>query len=257
MAFTVCSLNMNGIRASEKKGFSEWLQRKSPDALCLQEVRAWPEQVGPELISPAGYNSKWVVAEKKGYAGVALYSRDSVDQYKVGSGLEWGDREGRILRADFGNLSVISVYVPSGSSSEERQKAKYEYMDHFAKYSRKLLKEERDILVCGDFNIAHEEIDIHDPKRNAKNSGFLPEEGKWFTKLLKQGWSDTFREQHEGVADLYSWWSNRGRARENNKGWRLDYVLASPSLAKKVNKAWIDNEAGLSDHAPVFVEFDI
>lgn len=254
--FSVCTLNLNGIRSADRKGFPAWLDRHRPDYLCLQELRAWPEQVDHELISPAGYNSRWVNAKKKGYSGVAVYSKPAVDKYVEGTGLEWGDEEGRVLRADFPDLTVVSAYIPSGSSSEERQGMKYEYMDHFLGYTRKLLQLKRPVIVCGDVNIAHTELDIHNPKGNAKNSGFLPEEREWMTKLLRQGWVDVLRSLHPHEPGLYSWWSNRGRAREKDLGWRIDYVLASPDLAARARHGWIDKKAGLSDHAPVIIEFE-
>jgi len=253
--FKLVSLNMNGIRAAEKRGFSKWLAETQPDILCLQELRARPEQVEDALRYPAGYSARWECAEKKGYSGVSLMTRFAADSYDVGTGLGWGDSEARCLRADFEELSVISVYIPSGSSGDERQGMKYEFLEHFTKYMKKLLKEGRPVAVCGDFNIAHEEIDIHNPRGNAKNSGFLPEERSWFTKLLKQGWVDVVRQLQPDEAGLYSWWSNRGQARALDRGWRIDYVLASPSLAPLAKRAWIEKDAGLSDHAPVWVEF--
>lgn len=251
---TLASLNLNGMRAAERRGFTEWLARTGPDVLCLQELRARPEQVAPEVACPAGYNTRWLPAEKPGYSGVALYSRVAADRYVVGSGLDWGDREGRVLRGDFDDLSAVSLYVPSGSSSEERQSAKYRYMEHLLGFTAGLLREGRAIALCGDINIAHREIDIHNPRGNAKNSGFLPEERSWFDELLAQGWVDVLREQHPDARGLYSWWSNRGRAREKDLGWRIDYILASPALAPRVTRAWIEKDAGLSDHAPVWVE---
>ncbi|MFN0059612.1 MAG: exodeoxyribonuclease III [Planctomycetota bacterium] len=258
MSFTVCTLNLNGIRAAEKRGFRRWLQRNQPDILCLQELRAQREQIEPELVSPVGYNSRWVSAEKKGYAGVALYTREAVDRYAVGSGLGWGDSEGRVLRGDLSfaePLTVVSLYVPSGSSGAVRQNLKYEYLHHIYEHLERVLTTEKYALVCGDINIAHTELDIHNPRGNTKNSGFLPEERAWFTTLLAQGWVDVVRDLNPGVAELYSWWSNRGRAREKDLGWRLDYVLATPSLAARATRAWIQKRADLSDHAPVWAEF--
>lgn len=256
MSFTVCSLNVNGIRAAERRGFLEWLDRRKPDVLLLQEVRAWPDQVPAELRCPPGYNARWLNAEKKGYAGVAVLTRCPVDRYEVGTGLEWSDAEGRVLRADLGPLSVVSAYLPSGSSSPERQAVKIEWMEHFLPWARKLARGRRPCLIAGDLNIAHTELDIHDPRGNAKNSGFLPEERDWFGQLLKSGWSDVFRELEGEVGGAYSWWSNRGRARELDRGWRIDYVLANGKLAELAREAWIEKDAGLSDHAPCWVRFD-
>ncbi len=256
---TLCTLNLNGIRAAEKHGFSRWLRRTKPDYLCLQELRAHPEQVSEKLACPEGYNTRWQCAERKGYSGVALYTSAAgppVDTYNAGSGLEWGDAEGRVLRADLGDLSVVSLYIPSGSNSPERQQLKYEYLEHLLGYTRKLVRSGRRVALCGDMNIAHTALDIHNPKGNAKNSGFLPEERSWFDRLLSQGWVDVLRQLHPEEAGLYSWWSNRGRARELDRGWRIDYVLTTPALAECVSEAWIEKKAGLSDHAPTWIRFE-
>lgn len=256
-AFTLCTLNANGIRSATKKGFGPWLERTRPDILCLQEMRARPHQVPDAIRSPEGYNSRWVCAEKPGYSGVAQYSRGAADRYGVGSGLGWSDAEGRCLRADYDDLdvSIVSLYLPAGSSSEERLELKFAFMDHFMAHAAALLEEGRPMAICGDLNIAHTEIDIHAPKRNEKNSGFLPEERKWLTALLDLGWVDVQRSLHPDVPGLYSWWSNRGKAREKDLGWRLDYVLCTPDLAERAEESWIEKDAGLSDHAPVFVRF--
>ncbi|MBN1587302.1 MAG: exodeoxyribonuclease III [Candidatus Omnitrophica bacterium] len=256
MSFTLCTFNVNGIRSAGRKGFSEWLKKHQPNYLALQEMRALPDQAPPEVAAPRDYCARWVPAERKGYSGVATYTRTEPLRYWVGSGLDWGDREGRVLRADFPDFTFVNVYIPSGSASGERLALKYEYAEHFLGYTRSLLDEGRPVALCGDFNVAHEEIDIHDPKGNAKNSGFLPEEREWLSRLLAQGWVDTFRALHPGVPGLYSWWSNRGRAREKDLGWRIDYILTTPDLAERASKAWIDKQAGLSDHAPVWVEFE-
>lgn len=255
MSFTICSLNLNGIRSAERRGFSRWLKRARPDALCVQELRATPDQVEPELWSPAGYNARWQSATKKGYAGVGLFLRASADAHRHGCGLSWADDEGRCVRADIGDLSVISLYVPSGSAGPEKQARKEAFMEHALPWLATLLAEKRRIAICGDWNIAHAEIDIHDPKGNAKNSGFLPHERAWFTRVLEQGWVDVLRKVRPGEKGLYSWWSNRGRARETDKGWRIDYVLTSPELAAQVEDAWIEKKAGLSDHAPTWARF--
>jgi exodeoxyribonuclease-3 len=256
MKRTLCTLNANGLRAAETKGFSAWLERHAPDLLCLQELRALPSQVPDGVRSPAGYNSRWLCAEKKGYSGVAVYSREAADGYAEGCGLGWADREGRVLRADLGELVLVSVYVPSGSSSDERQARKFEFLAHLEEHLAPLLDLDRPVAVCGDVNIAHTELDIWSPKTNAKNSGFLPEERAWLGGLLEAGWVDVLREQHPGVAGLYSWWSNRGQARAKDRGWRIDQVLGNAAFAERVTGAWIEKDAGLSDHAPVWVEFE-
>ncbi|HTE05103.1 MAG TPA: exodeoxyribonuclease III [Planctomycetota bacterium] len=253
--FTLASLNCCGIRSAERRGLLAWLKRTRPDIACLQEVRAWPDQIEPELRCPAGYNTRWLVAGRKGYSGVATYSRASPDRYEEGSGLWWGDDEARVLRADFGDLSIVNLYSPSGSSSPDRQILKFSYLEHLADFARWLLAENRPIALCGDFNIAHTALDIRNATGNARNSGFLAAERQWFTELLALGWVDVLRTLHPGEPDLYSWWSNRGQARAKDVGWRIDYVLASPSLAALAQESWIEKRAGLSDHAPVWVRF--
>ncbi|MFT4538387.1 MAG: exodeoxyribonuclease-3 [Planctomycetota bacterium] len=253
---TLCTLNANGIRAAHKHGFLDWLERKQPDVLCLQEVRAQRDQVGPELLSPVGYNSRWFVADKKGYAGVAIYSKKPVDSYHVGCGLDWADSEGRMLRADFEDFSIISMYLPSGSSSPERLALKFEFMEYAQGLLKDLAREKRPVVVCGDWNIAHTALDIHAPKRNEKNSGFLPEEREWLSKVLAMGWTDALRSLHPDVPGLYSWWSTRGQARQKDLGWRLDYLMLNKAMGGRLKSAWIEKDAGLSDHAPVWIEIE-
>jgi len=258
-AFTLATLNCCGLRSAGARGLLRWLKAARPDVLCLQEVRAWPDQVEPALRCPPGYNSKWLVPGRKGYSGVATYSRPAPDRHVPGSGLAWSDEEARALRSDFGGLSVVNLYLPSGSSSPERQVLKFEALEHLLGHARALLdeaaREGRQVLLCGDFNVAHTALDIRNAAGNARNSGFLPAEREWFSRLLAQGWTDVLRALHPGVPHLYSWWSNRGRARAKDVGWRIDYVLANAPLAARARRAWIDKAAGLSDHAPVRVEF--
>ncbi|MFN0244143.1 MAG: exodeoxyribonuclease III [Planctomycetota bacterium] len=256
MLRTLCTLNACGIRSADRRGFTRWLKRTQPDYLCLQELRATEADVDDALRSPPGYNTRWCCATKKGYSGVALYARDAADRYVVGPGFDHCADEGRVLRADFGPLSVLSVYVPSGSSSPARQAVKFEYLEHLMRFTQRLIDEDRAVFLCGDVNIAHTALDIARAKPNEKNSGFLPEERAWLSRLLEQGWTDCFRAQHPGVPGLYSWWSNRGRAREKDIGWRIDYVLGTLRAASMVKRAWIEKKAGLSDHAPVWIEFD-
>ncbi|MGQ0553757.1 MAG: exodeoxyribonuclease III [Planctomycetota bacterium] len=261
-AFTLVSLNCCGIRSAERRGLLPWLAEVRPDVLCLQEVRAWPDQVPAELRCPPGYNSRWLVSGKKGYSGVATYSRPAPDRHVPGSGseaLRWGDEEARVLRSDFGGLSVFNLYLPSGSSSPDRQLLKFEFLEQLLPLAAGWLAAAEatggQALLCGDFNIAHTALDIRNAKSNEKNSGFLPAERAWFDRLLAQGWVDVLRALHPGEPDLYSWWSQRGAARKNNVGWRIDYVLASPALAARAEAAWIDTSRPLSDHAPVCVRF--
>lgn len=252
--FTIATLNVNGLRSAADKGFVRWLRRRQPDLLCLQELRAHPDQVPEKVRSPEGWSARWSVPERKGYSGVALYSRDPADRYVEGLGLDWADAEARCLRADFDELTVLCLYVPSGARGR-RQPEKDAFLDHLDEHLGAVLAEGRPTILCGDLNIAHTEIDIHNPSGNRKSSGFLPAERAWFTRLLEAGWVDVLRALHPGEPGFYSWWSNMGRARELDRGWRLDYVLATPDLAERATKAWIDKKAGLSDHAPVLVEF--
>jgi exodeoxyribonuclease-3 len=254
MPRTLCTLNLNGIRSAGRRGFLRWLKRARPDLLCLQELRAQPADVDDDLRSPAGWNARWESAAKKGYSGVALYTRAAPDRYVAGLPFDHCKEEGRALRADFPDLTVVSLYVPSGSSGPARQKAKFRFLDELRPWFDALLAEGRPVAVCGDVNIAPTALDLARPRQNEKNSGFLPEERAWFARLLESGWTDAVRALHPGEPGLYSWWSNRGRAREKDIGWRLDHVLVSPALAPRVTRAWIETKAGLSDHAPVCVE---
>jgi exodeoxyribonuclease-3 len=253
VSFTVCSLNCNGLRAAHKKGFLDWLAKTKPDLLLLQEVRAWPDQVKPELRSPPGYNAHWVCAEKKGYSGVAVFSRVPIERAVVGNGLDWGDAEGRCLRVDFAGWSFVSLYVPSGSSSDERQGRKDRYLAHLAGWLEDLRAEGRPTVVGADWNIAHTELDIWNPKGNKKNSGFLPHERAWVDTLLATGWVDLHRQLNPDVQGPYSWWSNRGQARAKDRGWRLDWLLGTPGVAELAQESWVDRSLDLSDHAPTCV----
>ncbi len=254
MTRTVCTLNLNGIRSAGKRGFARWLKRTRPDYLCVQEVRANESDVEDDLRSPEGWNARWQCAVKKGYSGVGLYSRTAPDRYVSGLPFEHCNDEGRALRADFHDLTVISLYVPSGSSSPERQAAKFQFLSEIRPWFDALRREKRPVLVCGDVNIAPTALDLARPKQNVKNSGFLPEERAWFADLLASGWVDVVRALHPDEPNLYSWWSQRGAAREKDIGWRLDHVFATPDLAPRVQRAWIETKAGLSDHAPVWIE---
>ncbi len=255
MAFTVCTLNCNGLRAAHRKGFLSWLETARPDVLLLQEVRAWPDQVKPDLRAPAGYNSHWVNARKKGYAGVAVYSRVPMDRAVEGSGLAWGDDEGRILQVDFRGWSFISLYVPSGSGNEDRQDRKDRYLAHLQGHLEALRGEGRPVVVGADWNIAPTELDIWNPKGNKKNSGFLPHERAWVRERLDTGWVDVHRRLNPETQGPYSWWSNRGQARAKDRGWRLDALWATAGAAALATESWVDTSMNLSDHAPVFVRF--
>jgi exodeoxyribonuclease-3 len=223
--------------------------------LLLQEVRAWPEQVSPELRSPPGYNAHWVNARKKGYAGVAVYCRVPVDLAVVGSGLDWGDQEGRVLRIDFQGWTFVSLYVPSGSGSDERQARKDIYLAHLSDWLAALRAEGRPTVIGADWNIAPTELDIWNPKGNKKNSGFLPHERAWVADQLATGWVDLHRQLNPGVQGPYSWWSNRGQARAKDRGWRLDWLLGTNGAEALATESWVDTTLNLSDHAPTVVRF--
>ena len=251
----ILTLNLNGIRSATAKGVVSWLADVGADVICLQEVRAFPEQVPPEWQT-LGYHVEWYPAEKPGYSGVALLSKTRPKRVTRGMKSEF-DREGRVLQADFGDLSVVSTYIPSGTSSPERLAIKLKFMDVFLQHCQGLRKSKRDLVFCGDFNIAHQQIDLKNWRSNQKNSGFLPEERAWLTKFLEVGYHDTFRHLVGPDATHYSWWSNRGRARENNVGWRLDYHFTTPALNKISYSPVIYADPMFSDHAPVVIDYNV
>ncbi|MEM6262092.1 MAG: exodeoxyribonuclease III [Bacteroidota bacterium] len=254
---SIISYNVNGIRAAAKKDFFGWLQAESPDVLCLQETKAQPEQLDESFLKPPGYHTFWYSAEKKGYSSVAIFSKEKPLHVEYGCGIEKYDREGRILRADFNNFSVISAYFPSGTQGEIRQAFKEEFLEDIQQYLEELRKEVPNLIVSGDYNIAHTEIDIHDPVRNKKNSGFLPHEREWLTGFLANGFVDSFRLIHPDLTDKYSWWTYRAGARKKNKGWRIDYHMITESLTDKCVGANILDQIVHSDHCPIKVEIDV
>lgn len=252
----IISYNVNGIRAAVKKGFVEWLVAADPDVICLQEIKAQKEQLDLGLFEAAGYPYHyWFSAQKKGYSGVAILCKKKPQNIIYGTGISSMDFEGRNLRVDFPEVSIMSLYLPSGTNIQ-RLEHKFEYMDLFRAYIDELKKEKSNLVICGDYNICHEAIDIHDPVRNKNVSGFLPEERAWMGAFLKSGFTDAFRalntEPHQ-----YSWWSYRANSRANNKGWRLDYTLVSDNLKQKIKRALILKEAVHSDHCPVLLELKI
>ncbi len=249
----VISYNVNGIRAAISKGFIDWMKSANPDVLCLQEIKASPEQVGVFELEEMGYHHYWYPAQKKGYSGVAIFSKEEPINVSYGCGEKKYDDEGRIIRADFKNCSVMSVYHPSGSSGEERQAFKMEWLDFFYDYAHDLKKKQTNLILSGDFNICHKAIDIHNPVSNAKTSGFLPEERQWMEKFINSGFIDSFRFFNQNPHQ-YSWWSYRAGSRGKNLGWRIDYHLVSASLESQLLKASILPEAMHSDHCPVVVE---
>lgn len=249
----IISYNVNGIRAAISKGLLEWLDGVKPDVVCLQELKATPDQIPVMEIEAMGYHCYWFPAQKKGYSGVGILTKQEPDKVVYGMNNAKYDDEGRFLRADFGDLSVVSVYHPSGTTGEERQDFKMEWLDFFRGYVNKLRQERPNLVISGDYNICHEAIDIHDPVRNATNSGFLPEERQWFTDFLSDGYIDSFRHLHKDPGH-YSWWSYRANARANNKGWRIDYHIVTDNLKDKIANASIFPEAVHSDHCPIYIE---
>lgn len=251
----IISYNVNGIRAAITKGFLDWLQKANPDVICLQEIKATEDLIPTEAITATGYPYQYYFpAQKKGYSGVAILSKIQPKNVVFGTGIESMDAEGRNLRADFDDFSVMSLYLPSGTNTE-RLVHKFKYMDDFQQYINTLKQEIPNLIIGGDYNICHEAIDIHDPIRNATVSGFLPEERRWLDGFMKSGFIDSFRhfnkEPHQ-----YSWWSYRANARNNNKGWRIDYHLVSEPLRNRLKRAVILPEAKHSDHCPILVEID-
>lgn len=249
----IISYNVNGIRAAISKGFIEWLISANPDVICLQEIKATEDQIPTDEITAAGYPFQYYFsAQKKGYSGVAILCKTEPKNVVFGTGIENMDFEGRNLRVDFDSLSVMSMYLPSGTNND-RLGYKFQYMDTIQEYIINLRNEIPNLVVCGDYNICHEAIDIHNPKGNEKTSGFLPEERAWLDGFMKTGMIDTFRHLNK-EPDNYSWWSYRANARNNNKGWRIDYCLAAAPLKDKIKRALILPEAKHSDHCPVLVE---
>jgi len=251
----IISYNVNGIRAAISKGFIEWLQHSNPDIICLQEIKATEDQVPYLDIEMAGYPYQYYFpATKKGYSGVAILSKVKPNNVVFGTGIEHMDFEGRNLRVDFDELSVMSLYLPSGTNID-RLSHKFMFMDDFQNYINELKKEIPNLVICGDYNICHKAIDIHDPIRNANVSGFLPQEREWLDQFMKNGFIDSFRFFND-QPDNYSWWSYRAGARGNNKGWRIDYCLVSETLKDKLKRAFILPDAKHSDHCPVVVEIE-
>lgn len=245
----IITYNVNGLRAAIGKEFAEWLKTENPDVLCLQETKLQKDQYPFELFEELGYQSYLFCAEKKGYSGVAILTKKQPDHVEYGMGIEKYDREGRFIRVDFGDLSIVSVYHPSGTSGEERQAFKMQWLADYQDYILELQKTRPNLILCGDYNICHEPIDIHDPIRNAKNSGFLPEEREWMTGFLSTGYTDSFRFIHPDKQQ-YTWWSYRFNARTNNKGWRIDYCMVNDAMKSRISDAYILNEAHHSDHCP-------
>ncbi|MGH8478951.1 MAG: exodeoxyribonuclease III [Gammaproteobacteria bacterium] len=253
----IITLNVNGIRSAERKGFLRWMASQDADVICLQETRAQREDLSPSLCAPRGYHGFFHDSFKKGCSGVALYTRKA--PRRVVYGLEWDDfdREGRYLQADFADCSVVSLYIPSGSSSEARQQAKFQFLERFLPVLAGLRRNGREYLLCGDWNIAHRPIDLKNWRANQKNSGFLPEERAWLDRMFDEiGWVDAFRVVNQDP-EQYTWWSNRGQAWAKNVGWRIDYQVVTPALAGTIRRAVIFKDWRFSDHAPLTIDYDL
>ncbi|MGE0030585.1 MAG: exodeoxyribonuclease III [Steroidobacteraceae bacterium] len=252
----IITLNCNGIRSAAGKGLFQWLPAQGADVVCLQETKAQEHQLGDATFRPAGYHCRYFDAERKGYSGVAVFSKHKPDRVIRGMGVAEFDQEGRYLEFQFGRLSVVSLYLPSGSSGPERQASKFRFLEAFLPYLKKLGRRSRDYVLCGDFNIAHQPIDLKNWRSNQKNSGFLPEERAWLDRVFGElGWVDAFREV-DPRPEQYTWWSNRGQARARNVGWRIDYQIVSPRLKGAARSAAIYTEQRFSDHAPLVMDYE-
>ncbi len=253
----IISYNVNGIRAAIKKGFYEWLKTAPADVICVQETKAEKENVDHKQFAEMGYEDHWYSAEKKGYSGVAIFTRIKPDFVQLGNGYMQSDAEGRVIRMDFGDITLINAYFPSGTSGEIRQAYKYVWLNELMEYLQIIRQQRTKLIVCGDYNIAHQDIDIHDPKGNKNSSGFLPDEKAWMDRFLQDGFIDAFRLINQ-QPHQYSWWSQRfPHVRLNNKGWRIDYVNVSENLKSAVKDAAILPDVKHSDHCPVYVELAI
>ncbi len=251
----IISYNINGIRAALRKGLIEWLRAADPDVVCLQEIKATPDQFDPSVFEAIGYKyNYWYPAEKKGYSGVAILSKIEPRDVEYGTGIDYMDIEGRTLRADFDDVSVISLYLPSGTNPL-RLEHKLKFMADFQMYVDQLKIELPNLVICGDYNICHEEIDIHDPVRLKNTSGYLPVEREWIGKFINNGFIDSFRHMNEDEIQ-YSWWSYRAGARQRNKGWRIDYNMVAEPLKDRIKRAVILSDAVHSDHCPVLLELN-
>lgn len=251
----IISYNVNGIRAAISKGFLEWLQTHPADIICLQETKAVKENIDCQKLEDMGYEHHWFSAQKKGYSGVAIFTKIKPDKVAYGNKLTQSDFEGRVIRADFGDITLLNAYYPSGTSGDERQTYKYQWLAEWFDYLQELRKTRPKLIVVGDYNIAHKEIDIHDPKGNKNSSGFLPQEREWMDGFLANRWIDTFRELNPDAKGAYSWWSQRfPTVRAQNKGWRIDYICITDTLKAKLIDARIYPDVKHSDHCPIYAE---
>ena len=253
----IISYNVNGVRAATKKGLIDWLAGDPADIICLQETKATKEDADVKAIEALGYQTYWFSAQKKGYSGVAIFTKITPTAIYYGNEIEQSDAEGRVIRADFGDITLINAYYPSGTSGDERQQYKYQWLDEFSNYLMKLRETRTNIVVTGDYNIANNPIDIHDPKGNKNSSGFLPEEREWLSRFFQSGWIDTFRFLNPEKKDCYTWWSQRfPSVRLQNKGWRIDYISVTNSLEAQIKDAAIFPEVKHSDHCPIYLDLE-
>ena len=254
----IVSLNLNGIRSAARKGVLPWIEAAQADFVCVQELKAQAADVSDEMRQVAGLQGYFHYAEKKGYSGVGIYARQVPNAVIEGLGVAEIDAEGRYIELVYDQVSIISVYLPSGSSGDHRQAAKFAFMEHFFGHLAELARQGREVVLCGDWNIAHQEIDLKNWKGNLKNSGFLPEERAWLSRVFHElGWVDVYRRLHpEATGEAYTWWSNRGRAWANNVGWRIDYQIATPALAAAARHATVYKAERFSDHAPLIIDYD-
>lgn len=250
----IASYNVNGIRSAEKKGLSSWLETAAPDVVCLQELKAEADQI-PGSFNLLGYTGFYHSAQKKGYSGVGILTKKEPHEVVTGCGIDWIDFEGRVIRAEFEDATVFSIYFPSGTTGDIRQEVKYRFLDTISDYLKPWTEQKKPVIVCGDYNIAHKEIDIHDPKGNKDSSGFLPDERAWMDRFFDGGFHDVFRNVTGPVPHLYSWWTFRAGAKGNNKGWRIDYQAGNAAALAAAKSARIDAYLDYSDHAPVVVEY--
>ena len=251
----IITANVNGIRAAEKKGFFDWMKKQRADVICIQETKAQEHQLD-ERFYPKGYHCYYFDAEKKGYSGVAVYCKTKPKKVTKGLGWPHADSEGRWIQAEFDGVTVASLYLPSGSSSDERHQNKLKFMDQLTEDMKAMKRKRREFVICGDFNVVHKEIDITNWKSNQKNSGCTPEDQAWVTRTIDEvGYTDAFREVNKKAGE-YTWWSNRGNARANNVGWRIDYQFVTPGLKDKVKKAKVYKDSWFSDHAPLTIDYD-
>ena len=254
----IISYNVNGIRAAIKKGFIDWLSTNPADIICLQETKATKDDADYKSIEALGYETFWFSAQKKGYSGVAVFTKIKPTNIVYGNGIEQSDFEGRVIRVDFGDITLINAYYPSGTSGDERQTYKYQWLNEFNDYLNKLRETRPKLIVTGDYNIANHPIDIHDPKGNKNSSGFLPEEREWLTNFYQTGWVDSFRHLNPDTKDAYTWWSQRfPTVRLQNKGWRIDYISVTDNLKDRITAATIYPDVKHSDHCPIYLELKV